>query len=166
MDKIVAIINEDGSVCILYPAPEMFDPNSKTRSLVPELDNKTNDEILAWIIKKDVPNNAKGYKIMALEDLPSDRMFRGAWVYSEVLGIGIDIPKAQNIKLAELREIRKPKLEMLDVMYMRADESNDIELKAEIAEVKQKLRDVTKIPLPDSVAELKEFMPDILKSND
>ena len=79
------------------------------------------------------------------------------------MSISINITKAKAIKLDALRAERAPLLEALDVAFVRALESGDLEAQAAIKAEKQALRDVTKVALPDDVAALKDFKPDILK---
>jgi hypothetical protein len=79
------------------------------------------------------------------------------------MSIRINIDKAKAIKLDQLRAERAPKLAALDLAFMRAVERGDLLEQASIAAEKQALRDVTKQPLPDDVASLKDFHPDILK---
>ena len=79
------------------------------------------------------------------------------------MSIRINIDKAKAIKLDQFREERAPKLAALDVAFVRALEQGDTAEQSRIAAEKQALRDVTKQPLPDDVASLKDFQPDILK---
>lgn len=79
------------------------------------------------------------------------------------MSIRINIDKAKAIKLDLLRAERAPKLAALDLAFMRAVERGDLLAQASIAAEKQALRDITKFPLPDDVAALKDFKPDILK---
>jgi hypothetical protein len=79
------------------------------------------------------------------------------------MSIRINIDKAKAIKLDQLRAERAPKLAALDLAFMRAVERGDLLAQASIAAEKQALRDVTTQPLPDDVASLKDFKPDILK---
>ena len=79
------------------------------------------------------------------------------------MSIIINIDKAKAIKLDMLRAERAPKLAALDVAFMRAVEQGDTAAQASIAAEKQALRDVTKVALPDDLAVLKDFKPDILK---
>ena len=79
------------------------------------------------------------------------------------MSIRINIDKAKAIKLDLLRADRAPKLAALDLAFMRAVEQGDTAKQASIAAEKQALRDITKQPLPDDVAVLKDFKPDILK---
>ena len=79
------------------------------------------------------------------------------------MSIRINIDKAKAIKLDALRAERAPKLAALDLAFMRAVERGDTAEQARIVAEKQALRDVTKVALPDDVASLKDFKPDILK---
>jgi len=79
------------------------------------------------------------------------------------MSIRINIDKAKAMTLERLRLERAPKLAALDVAFMRAVERGDLLEQASIAVQKQALRDVTKVALPDDVATLKDFKPDILK---
>ena len=79
------------------------------------------------------------------------------------MSIRINIDKAKAIKLDQFRAERAPKLAALDVAFVRALEQGDTAEQSRIVAEKQALRDVTKQPLPDDVASLKDFKPDILK---
>ena len=79
------------------------------------------------------------------------------------MSIRINIDKAKAIKLDALRAERQPLLAALDVAFVRALESGDLEAQAAIKAEKQALRDVTKVALPEDIAALKDFKPDILK---
>jgi len=79
------------------------------------------------------------------------------------MSIRINIDKAKAIKLDQFRAERAPKLAALDVAFVRALEQGDTDEQSRIVAEKQALRDVTKQPLPDDVASLKDFKPDILK---
>lgn len=79
------------------------------------------------------------------------------------MSIRINIDKAKAIKLDQFRAERAPKLAALDVAFVRALEQGDTADQSRIMAEKQALRDVTKVALPDDVAVLKDFKPDILK---
>ena len=79
------------------------------------------------------------------------------------MSIRINIDKAKAVKLDALRAERQPLLAALDVAFVRALESGDLEAQAAIKAEKQALRDVTKVALPEDIAALKDFKPDILK---
>lgn len=60
-NKRIVIVNQDGSVTILCPAPEYLQTHT-----------------LQELIMKDVPAGLTHYIVNASE-LPTDRTFRGAW---------------------------------------------------------------------------------------
>ena len=64
MNQRIIYPNDDGGVAILIPTPEY-------------LAEHTIEELAA----KDVPAG-KEYKIVDVEDIPSDRTFRNAWEYT------------------------------------------------------------------------------------
>ena len=65
MTQRIIYPNDDGGVSVLIPTPEY-------------LETHTIEELAA----KDVPAG-KPYKIVATEDVPTDRTFRDAWEYQE-----------------------------------------------------------------------------------
>ena len=76
--------------------------------------------------------------------------------------IKVNMEKAKAIKQDMVRAERQPKLEALDVAYMRAIEMGDTEKQAEIAAKKQALRDATQDPAILNAAtpeELKAAVP-------
>ena len=78
------------------------------------------------------------------DGLPATREFRDAWVdVTKEAKVDIDMKKAKNIKLKELREKRQPKLDELDKDMIKALENDDEVKKAEIKAAKQALRDIT-----------------------
>ena len=65
MNQRIIFQNDEGGISILTPAPEC-------------LQSHTIEEIAA----KDVPAG-KPYKIVSVDDIPSDRTFRNAWTVDE-----------------------------------------------------------------------------------
>ena len=63
MNQRIIYPNDEGGVSVIVPAPEC---------------GLTIEEIAA----KDVPTG-KQYKIVDVEDIPTDRTFRNAWEYAE-----------------------------------------------------------------------------------
>jgi hypothetical protein len=112
------------------------------------------------IAEKDVP---KGVPYKIVDSLDIDNDYFNAYEYHPENGAEININKAKAIHLDKFRSARKPKLESLDIEYMRALESNDISKLSEIAIKKQKLRDITKITLPNTISEMKSIWPRILE---
>ena len=72
--------------------------------------------------------------------VPTDRTFRGAWQFNGD-AVEVDMAAARNIHKDNLRAERKPRLEELDVSYMKALEAGSGA--ADIATQKQTLRDIT-----------------------
>lgn len=72
--------------------------------------------------------------------VPSDRTFRGAWQFTGS-AVTVDMAEAKNIQKDSLRAERKPRLEALDVAYMKALESGSGA--DAIATQKATLRDIT-----------------------
>jgi hypothetical protein len=109
---------------------------------------------------KDVPVDTPYAIVDSLEGLDND-YFNG-FVYEDGEAVP-DIAKCKLIHLDKFRAARAPKLAKLDVDYMKAIEVEDSVKASQIAIAKQELRDVTKLPLPDTLPEIKSTWPDILK---
>jgi hypothetical protein len=128
---------------------------------------KLDDQQLVEHIAKLEADDQEIISTRILEDeslLPSDRHFRNAWTDDlDTNTVDIDINKAKEIQKDVLRQLRAPKLTALDVEVMKAIEQGNNDKVAELAAVKQQLRDVTKLALPNDVEELKAFIPDCLK---
>ena len=60
--------------------------------------------------------------------------------------VDCDIDKARDVRREHLRLERAPLLAILDVLYQRADEQNDLVAKAEIVRQKEELRNITEHP--------------------
>lgn len=164
-DKVIIIRNSDGSVGVIHPSPDMFDEKSKTRQLLKSKGTvfKTDEEVFEFIKSKDIPKGAD-YRIADKSHLPEDRSFREAWSDTGKSDyIHIDIPRAKEVKKNQFRELRKPLLEKLDIESMKAMEGGDTQALEIIKNKKQKLRDITKIEMPEDLASLKKFIPDELK---
>lgn len=131
---------------ITYPQP-----NGQVAVVIPTGD--VNDAI------KDVPEGVE-YKIVESVDIDND--YFNAYEFDAELGSKVNIERAKAIHLDKFRAARAPKLQKLDIEFMKAVEANDEEKKAEIIAAKQALRDVTLTPLPDDLAGIKTTWPDIL----
>lgn len=100
---------------------------------------------LEQIAQKDVPEGAEFY-IVAAADVPSCRAFRDAWdligpTTGSPASVKINRAKAEAVTLDRLRIARAPRLDALDVAFMRALE--DGQATVAITTDKQLLRDVT-----------------------
>jgi len=65
MTQRIIYPNDNGGVSILIPTPEYLETHT-----------------IEELAEKDVPAG-KPFKIVATEDIPSDRTFRDAWEYQE-----------------------------------------------------------------------------------
>jgi hypothetical protein len=135
---------------ITYPQP-----NGQVAVIIPADPSLSIEEIAA----KDVPEGLP-HKIVDSLDLDND--YFNAYEYHEEAGAEVNIEKAKEIHLDKFRASRLPKLAVLDVQYMKSIEVEDSVTASQIAIAKQALRDVTKLPLPDTLPEIKATWPDIL----
>ena len=126
---------------------------------------ETEDAFVARIATKDVPPSATDVVFVEASAIPTDRTFRNAWIM-DGNSIGHDMVKCRNIKRDQFRALRKPKMDILDVAYLIADEQGNLAEKQRIAQKKQILRDITQAPEIEqatTVDELKAFLPAALK---
>jgi len=107
------------------------------------------------------------YRETDLKNIPTDRYFRNAWTDDlPTETVDIDMKKACNIHMNNLRTIRATKFPQLDLDYLRADEADNADKKKEIAALKQQLRDVPQtydLSVAKTPDELKAMIPDCLK---
>lgn len=130
--------------------------------IYPQQDNKLAVIIPTGAVEdciKDVPEGAPYAIVDSLEGVDND--YFDGFVYADGEAVA-DIARCKSIHLDKFRAARVPKLQKLDVDYMKAIETEDSVKAAQIAVQKQELRDVTKTPLPDTLPEIKEVWPDIL----
>lgn len=128
--------NEEGVLQVVIPAPDC-------------------PYTIVELAQKCVPQG-RAYQIVSVDDLPKDRDFRGAWEYSEALGVSIQLEKAKEITKERLRKERKPILEELDVAFIQAMETGGDTTK--IVAEKKRLRDITKeVENKHSPSELKQL---------
>ena len=110
---------------------------------------------------KDVPKNTP-YKIVSSLNIDND--YFNAYEYDDTDGAKVNLEKAKAIHKDKWRAARKPKLEKLDIDFMKAVEAGNINQQSEIAAQKQALRDVTNTPLDGTtLEEIKAVWPAILK---
>lgn len=80
--------------------------------------------------------------------------------------IVVNMNKAKEMVKEGLRTAREPLLQELDVQFMRAVETGNTVLQAEIVAKKQQLRDVTDLPAinnANTTSELRDAWPEILR---
>lgn len=147
MPNYIAVYENEGGVAVVIPAeggkhyvdmwPEYPYPSGPRRL-------ETDLEQIERIAVKDVPQGANAL-IKTTRDLPVTRNFRGAWRLAMGV-VNVDMPAAREIHRENIRRAREATLKQLDTDYMRADEQNDVQAKASIAQQKQALRDLPQAP--------------------
>lgn len=111
----------------------------------------TQEEYEKHIHEKSIPKNAINTRPIQLSDLPADREFRNAWCdVTPESTVDIDLEKAKDIKLSELRKKRDEELLKTDSEFVQAFSSDDQAGLEKIKKKKQKLREMT-----DSLKSLK-----------
>ena len=136
----VILYEYEGGIAISTPAPNV---NIKT------------------VIARDIPQGCD-YKVVDRAKLPYDRTFRGAWT----LDCTVDMDKAKEIWLDQIRVVRNDRLKELDIEWMKAIENGENKEASDIAAVKQSLRDVTEradIHKCKTTESLKKYWPQILE---
>ena len=111
---------------------------------------------LEEIAAKDCPEGAKIIDSTDLDTLDND--FRNAWVCDADMNPTVDITLAKDVWRDKIRRARKPKLEELDIQYMRKQEAGDDT--SAIVATKNKLRDFpakAEIESASTVEELKQI---------
>ena len=105
------------------------------------------------IAEKDCPEGAKIIDKTDLDEL--DNEFRNAWACDKDMNPTVDMTLAKDVWRDKIRRARKPKLEELDIQYMKAQEAG--EDTSAIVETKNKLRDFPSKPEIDSAATVEEL---------
>lgn len=164
-DYRVIFHNPDtGIAAVLVPAPEMFDPNSKTRKLLEVKDGLTfasDEEVLSFIIAKDLSEGAD-FQIVHVSELPQDRYFRNSWKY-ENGKVSVDMAKAKDFHLSKIREARDRQLEKLDKDFNKYFGQKKQQLADQVEAQRQQLRDIPQtfdLSQANSPKELKALWPD------
>ena len=121
-----------------------------------------NDDFIPLIVERLQVDSETDFVILNREELDNDTYeYLGAFKF--INGSVIYVPeKMKEIQKNKFRIARKPILEKLDIEYMRALENNNVVKQQEIASMKQQLRDITDIPLPEDLVSIKNTWPSIL----
>lgn len=144
MEKVIIYSNSNGVISVVRSSPSY----------------KGTGEELAG---KTVPTGLTYFEVESAL-LPEDLTFQLAWEISESGdSVEVNSAKAKEIWKDKWREARKPKLEALDLAYIRATETQNASEIARIISEKQELRDVTNTPIPGTTPEeIKAVWPEIL----
>ena len=149
----ILIKRTDGGVSVMRLG--VVEGLTKTETLTKAIESWKELHVGQYVSHEEVPDSV----------IPADRTFRNAWMVNSGK-VEHDMEKCRSLHRDRLRAMRTEKLAALDVDYMRADESGDIQKKNQIAQLKQKLRDVTADPMIDAAEtpeELKLVIPDVLR---
>lgn len=84
------------------------------------------------------------------------------WDNTKENKISYDFLKAKEIWKNKWREVRTPILEQLDIEFIKALETSNVQKIQEVVLKKQQLRDVTNTSLPDDLEGIKNTWPEIL----
>lgn len=103
-----------------------------------------------------LPSPIVAWRIVADEDIPTDREYRNAWIDTGN-AVGHDMARARALHRAKLRRDREPRLAALDVEYQRADEREDRAEKRRLAAAKQALRDAPADPRIDAATTIEQL---------
>jgi hypothetical protein len=120
---------------------------------------------LDQIAQKDLPRNPDGSLpdyVTANDGVLPDLYFVDA-VDIDGKRASINLEKAKEVQRNVWRNLRTQKLTSLDLESLKAIESGNAAKQSEVAAKKNALRDVTKLPLPNTPEEIKNYIPDILK---
>ena len=94
MDKRIIYTQSNGILAIIIPSPRW-------------------DGTIEELAQKDVPEG-KSYKIVDINEIPTDRIFRNAWEEGTTSSVKINMMKARDIHMDKIRSARDKKLIELD----------------------------------------------------
>ena len=129
MAKVILYTRSDGGVSIIIPTAQTF------------AKFETEDEAIAYVREKDVPDGATKIRVIERTALPEKRTFRDAWVDDTDKAV-TDRTKASAIHMDRIRESRNAELAKEDINFQRAIEADDASAKTAVATKKQTLRDL------------------------
>jgi hypothetical protein len=132
MKQRIVLQKPDGSILVVTPAGETIDGETETEYL---------DRIAARTLAA-VPSFAGCVRLadVALADIPG-RRFRAAWRQAGG-GIGVDLPSARSIVMADMRAERNRRLAETDAEKNRLDDVGTSQEKQALRVRRQALRDL------------------------
>lgn len=151
MNRRIVYTRPDGRISIVTPSRNIDEAHM------------TDDEIFQRALSK-LPADAINLQTITFDQIPNDRTFRNAWEHSGNK-VQVNMNKAREIHMNQIREVRDKKLASLDVETIKALGSGNSNAVAVVEAQKQKLRDIpqtldlTKATTPE---ELKAIWPEEL----
>jgi hypothetical protein len=118
----------------------------------------TNDECLKFIEKI----KPKAYKIVPVENQLPMQFYPAFYWNEEKNSPDINLYVAIELKKEELRILREPLLQKLDILFIKALEQDNQDYKNKIVNYKNALRNITNGFFPSDVGILLYFYPTIL----
>ena len=128
-DKKIIFTDDDNKVIQLHPSPEY----------ISQFDSE--DQAIAAIIAKDIPENKRASAIVIDKSQVPNRKFRDAWK-QESSSVVEDMTKARAIHLDRIRVYRNAELVKEDIAFQRALEADSASDKAGVIAKKETLRNL------------------------
>tara|TARA_R100000995_G_scaffold15148_1_gene5908 strand:- start:3173 stop:3652 length:480 start_codon:yes stop_codon:yes gene_type:complete len=128
-NKKIFYTNDKDKVVQVHPSPEY----------ISQFDSE--DEAIAAIIAKDIPDDKQSSAIIIDKSQVPDRKFRDSWK-QESSSVVEDMTKARAIHMDRIRVYRNAELAKEDINYQIALEQDNNSKKNSVASKKQMLRDI------------------------
>jgi len=133
MKKII-YTRPDGGLSVVHPVI----------NTIGEAEGFTESDALARALAK-LPADAINPQVVDADAIPADRTFRNAWA-ADGKNLTTDMDKAREIHKDTLRELRAPKLALMDIEVRRAERAGNTEQVEALNAKYQLLLDVTSDP--------------------
>lgn len=158
-------LSEDraAALCSWFRRPEQFDLTHEYKQRTIEQltgDGLTTEDAITFILRRDVPRDAKNIEIIEQTSLPKTRRFRNAWRQTGG-AVTVSMPLAYDQRMNEIRVERDARLKATDGAFMRAIELDGPEL-ATLKKTRQALRDMPQtidLSAMKTPEELEQFQP-------
>lgn len=138
----------DGGLSIVSPAPK--------NHLEKVFGRMTDEQYRTHVYERSIPADAKNVREVTDDEIPQDRHFRNAWKLNGTK-IDVDLEKAREIHMNEIRKLRDKKLAELDIETLKG---KDVQVQKQILRDLPQKYDLTIAKTPER---LKTMIPSILK---
>lgn len=129
----------------------VFKNNDGTCGIIVPSDDSIDDDGLKKLAEKDVPKGLE-WRIVSVKNIPSDRTFRNAWTDDNATNtVDVDMHKARNIHMTNIRLKRNKKLQELDIETMRG---KDVQSKKQVLRDLPKKTDLSKAKTPEDLMKI------------
>lgn len=144
----IAYTDKNGNLRIVFPAPK----EHLQKVFGPMTEKQYEDHV----ISRSIPEDATNITFINEDNIPNDRIFRGAWFIDEQKNIAVNMDIARDIHMANIRNARDAALRELDKKTLMG-----IDVQAE----KQVIRDIPQnidLTTASTPEELKKIWPEEL----